>query len=206
MLVAISVAASAGRTADAAPAATEDGIYGRFTGDLETSLLAAASLRPYAGLGAGAAARAWYLSTAGLYASFDATAGHALAGRRTLSFGTSLRPLFLPRWAYDLERGPAWADLTLDSLALELGTLWTWSDAQASTFPGFEVALSLETPLSGAVDGLWLGIRTALQWTSPELAGTVTPHGSPSALLQLGLSWHSLLSIHIVDAGDSVLR
>ena len=42
--------------------------------------------------------------------------------------GIDLRPLFLMRWSKDNEQGPAWLDLTIDSLTLSVGAQYVGAD------------------------------------------------------------------------------
>src|SRR3954470_2924095 len=88
--------------------------YGRFQGDLDLSLAVGGELAQ-SGPAAALAARAFYLETAGLYATYADALGTSREARRSAALGVALRPLFLPRWASDLEHGPGWLDLTIDS-------------------------------------------------------------------------------------------
>jgi hypothetical protein len=193
------------RAANAQPV-NEDGLYGRLAGDVDLSLSSSMSFRADAGIGLGVGARALYLSAVGAYAEFDAGLYDHPGARRTLATGVSVRPLFLPRWSYALEDGPAWLDLTLDSVALELGVLWTWSNQHDSRPPGLELALAIQAPLCARAPGAWLGIRGAVQWTAPEMAGTAMLASVPSVLFSVSFAWHWIANAHLVDAGDRLLR
>src|SRR5882724_5683796 len=117
------------RTAAAAPdKKTSDGVYGRFDGDLDFSAAVGGSL-VRGGSGLSALMRLLFLETAGLYVGYDDALGHATsAPGRSLAIGVGIRPLFLPRWSYDADRGPAILDLTLDAITLDLGVLWSGDD------------------------------------------------------------------------------
>jgi hypothetical protein len=181
--------------AKSAPAELSDGAYGRFDGDTDLSVSAFAGTRDGAGWIVGASARALYLSTAGPYALFDA----APSGDRdrALGIGMTLRPLFLPRWGSDLERGPAWLDLSLDSIAVDLGARWDLYPDRPRA-PGAELGLSFEVPLAGRAIGPFVGMRGALQW--PKADGRAIATGT------LSVSWHFTVDAHLADAGDTVLR
>jgi hypothetical protein len=127
--------------AKSAPAQLSDGAYGRLDGDIDLSVSAFGGTRDGAGWIVGAAAQALYLSTAGLYALFDAAPSGDRG--RALGIGVTLRPLFLPRWGSDLERGPAWLDLSLDSIAIDLGARWVLYPERPRV-PGAELGRSEE--------------------------------------------------------------
>jgi hypothetical protein len=172
-----------------------DGVYGRLDGDLDLSLSAFAGARSDSSALVGGAARALYLGTAGLYATV--TDEPSQDGGLRLGVGTTLRPLFLPRWSNDLERGPAWVDLALDSLAVDLGAVYSVSAAPKNTW-GVDLGLGFELPLIGRATGPFIGARGVMQWpifgANPVVIGT------------LGLSWHTVIDAHIVDARDALLR
>ncbi|MFO0555441.1 MAG: hypothetical protein U0271_44095 [Polyangiaceae bacterium] len=146
-----------------------------------------------------------YLSTAGLYARYVETFGNDAAPfSRVLGLGVELRPLFLGRFAKDLEHGPAVFDLFLDSLSLFVGA--TWRAARSTGFdtePGLELGVGLETPLMGRASGPYLGVLALARFHPRDLA-----HGSNSDLLDRGsaivltFAWHQVVSAHLVDARD----
>ena len=184
-----------------------DGVYGRFDGDFDLSIAAGGSITKGASGGA-AMVRAFFLHTAGIYGAYtDAFAETSRVPARTLALGLSLRPLFLPRWAYDLDRGPAILDLTLDSITFDLGVLWPATErGRFSRQPGMELGLGTEVPLIGTASGPWIGARGALRWHASELSGAseLDPPLKPS--LFLTLAWHFVANTHVVDVGDDVLR
>jgi hypothetical protein len=190
-------------TAAAATADATDGTYGRLDGDLDISVGAGVAFAPtgpsIAGLG-----RAMYLETAGLYLGYSDALGADRTVLRSASFGVGLRPLFLPRWGFDLEKGPATLDLALDALTLDVGAVFgAYLDVAPSTAPGVEIALGTEVPLAAQAAGPWIGVRGALQWRSDELARTTEP-SLPSTRVSaaITLSWHAIVNAHIVDARD----
>jgi hypothetical protein len=183
-----------------------DGVYGRFDGDLNLSLAAGPT---FAGEGTSGTllARAYFLETAGAFVAYTDRLGEPSSGpRRSLAVGVTIRPLFVPRWGLNLEKGPAILDLTLDATAIELGALWVAEDA--SHFdrpPGLELALATEVPLSGGAEGLWIGARGSLRWRDTELSGANDGPALGPALL-LTVAWHILTGAHLVDAGDRLMR
>ncbi|XYI01832.1 hypothetical protein ACMHYB_19540 [Sorangium sp. So ce1128] len=183
--------------------AESDGAYGRLDGDLELRAGAGAS---YAAGGPALCARgaAVYLETAGLYAHYiDALGAEGSPVARSIAGGVFLQPLFLARYASDLERGPPWLDLFMDSVALGVGSFWEAPPgAGIAPEPGLELSLSLDVPLLGRATGPFLGLRGALRWRGPELAGADSPRDAQRALLSVTLSWHHILRVHLVDAGD----
>jgi hypothetical protein len=182
-----------------------DGVYGRFDGDLDFSLAAGATVGP-TGPTAAVIGRALFFQTAGLYTVYtDALGRSDVALPRSLGAGVTLRPFFIPRWALDLEHGPAILDLTIDAIAFDLGVLWPANSQGAFTErPGMEAALGTEVPILGSASGPFLGARGALRWRTAELAGHDNAALKPA--LFLTLAWHALLDAHIVDAGDRRLR
>ncbi len=199
------------------PARAGDGVYGRFEGDAELRVHAGAA---FAGGGPAFAASvaAVYLSTAGVYVHYtDAVGSSAPLVTRSLSAGVHLAPLFLARYGIDGERGPAFVDLTIDSLAFELGAFWSAPRAPAmgsappapgttwDEHPGLEAALDLGLPLFGRASGPFIGVRGALRWRPGDFVAGV-PGGAVDrgALLSLTLGWHQMVRTHLVDAGDLV--
>ena len=172
-----STARRAARSADA----PGDGVYGRFDGDFTFTLGIGAEydgdVRP-ALLG-----RVMYYHSVALVGSYsDAfTRRSSEEPRRTGFVGLELRPLFLPRWSQDLERGSAFWDLTLDSLNLSLGSWFAKGHAlEAKTRAGFELGLGFSLPLFAQASGLWLDARSFFR---PGLE-----HANLGAWL--GLSWY----------------
>lgn len=188
-----------------AEAPIDDGLYGRLEGDVAVSLGALASFRQNSEAGAGASGRLLYLWSVGPYAVFDANLNRDTLARSTLALGLSLRPLFLARWQYDWERGPAWVDLTFDSLALEVGPIWTWIDGSARA-PGIETGISVQFPLTPRATGPWLGLRGALQWTHDQLVPAGHLNSGPAAAFAAALGWSWAVNAHLADAGDRLLR
>jgi hypothetical protein len=178
-----------------------DGAYGRFDGDLNLSLAAGATVGP-GGPSAAVIARAIFFESAGIYGAYTDAIGRAQAPLpRTLAAGVTLRPLFIPRWALDLEHGPAILDLTLDAIGFDFGLIWpAGSDGSFTERPGMEAALGTEVPLLGRANGPFVGVRGALRWRASELAGRADAPLQPA--LFLTLAWHAL----IVDAGDRRMR
>ena len=124
---------------------------------------------------------------------------------RSIGVGVTLRPLFIPRWAFDLQRGPAILDLTLDAIAFDLGLIWPADRSGAfGERPGMEAALGTEVPLLGKASGPFVGARGALRWRSSEFAGH-DDNGLHPALF-VTLSWHAIVDANIVDIGDARLR
>jgi hypothetical protein len=160
-----------------------DGVYGRLDGDFSLSAQVHAEWsETQSSVAPGARLEAHYFWMAGVYVSGsgvvpDSDFGHAL------SAGVDLRPAFLPRWSLDLQHGPAWLDLCIDSISLSLGA-YTWFPArdEQARHRGFELGFGAGLPLLGRDDGLWFTARGLTRLPDAELA---TQWGA-----QLGLSWH----------------
>ena len=182
-----------------------DGVYGRFDGDLDLSLAGGATFGPN-GADAAVLARSIFFQTAGIYGVYTDALGRSGAPLpRSLGVGVTLRPLFLPRWAFDLQHGPAILDLTLDSIAFDLGLIWP-ADRSGSfgERPGMEAALGIDVPLLGKASGPFIGTRGALRWRASELAAHADNGLKPA--LFVTLSWHTIIDANIADAGDARLR
>ncbi|XXX81162.1 hypothetical protein WMF30_20600 [Sorangium sp. So ce134] len=180
-----------------------DGAYGRLDGDLDLRAGAGASFAS-GGPALCAHGAAAYLSTAGLYAHYtDALGAQGATVARSIAGGVFLQPLFLGRYASDLELGAPWLDLLIDSVALGVGSFWEAPPGGGlRSEPGIELALSLDVPLLGHATGPFLGVRGALRWRGPALEGDASPRDEQRALLSIALSWHHVVPAHIVDAGD----
>jgi hypothetical protein len=204
-IVAVSLAMARPAAAAESIRKTTDGVYGRFDGDLDISLAVGATLGPD-GPSAAGVGRAIFLQTAGFYIAYTDVLGRDSAPLpRSLAFGVTVRPFFLPRWALDLEHGPAILDLTIDAISFDLGVLWPTNHRGAfAERPGMEAALGTEVPLFGSAHGPFLGARGALRWRAEELARQDDNRLQPVVFLTL--AWHALIDANIVDAGDRVMR
>jgi hypothetical protein len=187
------------------PDQVTDGAYGRFDGDLNLSLAAGATIGP-GGPSAAVLGRVIFFESAGIYAAYTDALGRAQAPLpRTLAAGVTLRPLFVPRWALDLERGPAILDLTLDAIGFDFGVIWPAKpDGSFTERPGMEAAVGTEVPILGRANGPFLGVRGALRWRASELAWRAEAPLQP--ILFLTLAWHGIVDANIVDAGDRRMR
>jgi hypothetical protein len=186
-----------------------DGVYGRFDGDLELRAEAGAAFAA-GGPALAAGASVLYISTVGVYGHYtDAVGSEAPRVSRSIAAGVRLAPLFPGRYATNLERGPGWLDLFVDSLAFDLGAFWdlrrgAWTDRGN---PGLELALGAAMPFRHRVNGPVLGLRAALRWraadlTAPEGRGVV----DRGAVLSLTLGWRHVVLTHLVDPGDGLVR
>ena len=148
--------------------ASGDGAYGRFDGDVELGIGLGAELDFGAERRLAARADLHYFTMAGLYAGYvDAFRASEDPGRarRKLALGVDLRPLFVPRWALDMEQGPPLADLTLDSVSIAMGAFWTEpGGASFGDQRGFETSLGFGFPLLARAAGPWLELRGNLRW------------------------------------------
>lgn len=136
----------------------DDGVYGRFDGDLTLSFGLGAELGN--GRRGAAIGRALYYHSAALVAEYADALSSDAELRRVLFLGAEVRPLFLPRWSMNLERNGALLDLTLDSLSLGAGAyLAETPDASFGQKVGFEGTLGFGVPLFARANGPWLEAR-----------------------------------------------
>jgi len=184
-----------------------DGVYGRFDGDLDLSLAVGGAVVT-GGSGGAAMLRALFLGTTGLYVAYNDAFGKATsAPPRSLALGLGVRPLFLPRWGNNLDRGPAVLDLTLDAITFDMGVVWSSDDRGRFTQrPGLELALGTEVPLLGQAWGPWAGLRGALRWRGAELSGSSDADPVLDPVVFVTLAWHFVANAHVVDRGDEILR
>jgi len=125
-----------------------DGVYGRLSGDLVLSveghgaMLSTASQTVPA---VGAVLRARTLDMTGLALGYD----RAVQGARydVLWAAVDLRPAFLARLVSDLQHGPRWLDLVLDSLGVELGGAWVRPGSDGLRGFGMVLGGGVELPL-----------------------------------------------------------
>jgi hypothetical protein len=182
-----------------------EGGHSRFAGDIDLSASLGAALADD-GPSATASARVYYLETAGTYVAYADALSSDRSIPRSVSLGVALRPLFLARWGSNLEHGPGWLDLTVDSLTLDLGAFWHERSGEGWTSsPGLEAGIGVEAPLFGRAEGLFLSARGVFRWDAVELAATSPDHSVGAALL-VGLSWHVIAKTHLVDFRDALLR
>jgi hypothetical protein len=139
-----------------------DGVYGRFDGDLTLTFGLGAELG--GGTRGAALGRLLYYHSAGLVFGYSDRLGQDDELERVGFLGAELRPLFLPRWALDLEFDSALLDLTLDSLSLGICAFVSEpGTAKRSIQSGFELSAGLGVPLFAKAEGLWLEARGAFR-------------------------------------------
>jgi hypothetical protein len=154
-------------------ARAEDGVYGRFEGDLVVTAGlggGVAPARPWAGIMA-AEVEALYLDSAGLIATTERVG-------QTLGFtlGVKLRPLFLARFFSNVWTGNSFVDLLMDSLGLELGT-WLGPVTQGAG-SALWLGTGIEVPLGIRRQGLHLRLSARYVHTraddlaAPDTAST----------------------------------
>lgn len=152
-----------------------DVFYGRMSGDLVLSLDATAEAI-YTGTsglsaGAGVVARARFMDMMGIALGYD----RSFAEPRwdALWLTTDLRPTYSARVNYDLQRGPRWLDLMVDSIGLEVGAavLRPGEAFGRGSGLGLTMGAGIELPLTwnrGRAVMLRLAVRwiTNLPWDS----------------------------------------
>jgi len=148
------------RPESASGSSDSDGVYGRFDGDLWLSLGAGAELSH--GVRPALQAHALYYYSVGLSFGYaNAFDGDAFITSNAWG-NIELRPLFLVRWALDLQTQKALLDLTIDSLSLGVGYFVAERGAGGSQ-GGVELAAGFGVPLFAKASGLWLEARGFLR-------------------------------------------
>jgi hypothetical protein len=168
-----------------APLPGSDGVYGRLDGLLAVAADLGAELENGEPRGA-LRVSAHYLWIAGAYARYsDALGGADRRPARVASFGVDVRPLFLPRFSQDWERGPALLDLGLDSLSLSAGAYLAEPLGQSfGKERGFELGAGFGLPLLGEARGPWLDFRAERRFAD---------EGEGAWLFSAALGYHTLI-------------
>ena len=183
------VAAAADADAGWPPEAESDGVYGRFRGNTDVSLKLGGMLRDE-GVAGSVGASVHYYSLLGVTGDYSESLVADSSHARSASLGMELRPLFLPRWALGMERGPAWLDLALDSAALGFGAYFTDAEAEGRGSRGAWLSLGFGAALLGDATGPWLELRALRRFPDHEALG-VDAHNA----LFVYLSWHHVLQL-----------
>lgn len=171
------------------PPPESDGVYGRLGGNTDASLKLG-GLISHSRLSASVGASAHYYSLLGITGDYSESFEEDAEQRRSFSVGTELRPLFLPRWLLGKERGPAWLDLTLDSVCVGLGAYFGQVAAPEEDTRGVWMSLGLGVPVIGRASGPWLELRAQRRWPDPG-AERAAAHNA----LLVYLSWHQVVQL-----------
>jgi hypothetical protein len=143
-----------------------DGVYGRFDGEISLAPCLGIQWAP-AGWFTQLGLTAYYLSTVGV--AFRSADGSWFPTTPRADFNVSslslvVRPLFLLRWTRDLEKGPSFLDLTIDSLTLGVGSYWSRQHSVDTQHYGLETELSFGVPLLAKAHGPWLTANAVNRW------------------------------------------
>jgi hypothetical protein len=153
-----------------------DGAYGRFLGDTEWSVGGGVELsRETPRLDV--RLEAHYFWSVGIYAHASQALGRSTEPQ-LFGFGVSLRPAFLPRFGLDLERGPAYLDLFLDSIAISVGGYWGNTKGGSFDQRGLELALSAAFPILPTAEGLWIEARAGARFSDASTGNEFPVNGS----------------------------
>ena len=192
-------------TGSPSSAAKGDGSYGRLDGDLTFVGGVGGSAVAHDGAALGSAdVRLRYLDAAGAMLSYEEglSRGGAIGGlRRAFLAGVELRPLFPIRFLKARETGQGFLDLTLDSLALDVGAWLPQRTGSASRRFGFFTGVAVEMPLFARASGLWVRLSTQVRWAPQRLEGSDDPAGR-SVVFGVGLAWHQTFGAGLVQRGD----
>jgi hypothetical protein len=171
------------------PPSESDGVYGRLGGNTDASIKLGGLLSQSRFSGS-VGASAHYYSLLGITGDYSESLADDARQLRSFSVGTELRPLFLPRWLLGKQRGPAWLDLTLDSVCLGFGAYFGQVAAPGDDTRGVWMSLGLGMPVISRASGPWLEVRALRRW--PDSGGERAD--AHNALL-LYLSWHQVVQL-----------
>jgi hypothetical protein len=196
-------------SASAAERNGADGSHGRFDGDLAMAAAAGVTIGPR-GLRATSDLRLRYLSTAGIFASYEdgPAMGSNADPRRALALGLELRPLFFARWATDREIGSPRLDLFIDSFGLELGVAFAQPEgARFGARPALQLGIGVELPIFPRASGPFVALHGGARCSAAALSGGPMTGPSDRALyLTIAIGWQQLFGGHVVDLGDRAVR
>ena len=189
-----------------------DGAYGRFEGDAMAAIEVGGSyaVAPPSARGPGRVARTglFYVQTVGLTFQYEDRLGSAEAVERGVVGAVEVRPLFIGRFTQNLERGPAFLDLFVDSFGLGFGPWVNWERPpacpEACLRHGVELSLGFELPFLPQASTPYLALRGGLRWALSELEASSAPPLTGALTLTLG--YHHVLDVRLVDAGDALLE
>jgi len=185
-----------------------DTTYGRIDGDVAVAAGVGATLAPH-GARAAVDLRLRYIETVGVFAGYEEGGFNtSMDPRRVIAGGVEIRPLFIARWLNGAEWGSPRADLTLDSLGLEVGAFVAQPlGGSFASRPGLQLGLGVETPIFARAAGPWVGFHGGARWSDSVVGGsTVTGPSDRSLFLTVTLSWHAYVGAHVVDMGDRAPR
>lgn len=178
------------RLAAHSPSASDsDGVYGRFSGNTDLSLKLGGLISD-SRLAGSVGASAHYYSLLGVTGDYSESLVADAAHTRSVSLGTELRPLFLPRWILGLERGPAWLDLTLDSTCVGFGAYFTDAGTEREDTRGVWLSFGVGAPVLNQAAGPWLELRFVRRFPDHDALG-----GDPRNALMFYLSWHHVMQV-----------
>jgi hypothetical protein len=185
-----------------------DGVYGRLDGDIGLAVEAGVSEalgEDVAGESIAVRGGVFFLQTVGVTVQYnDALGIDALPLQRSVAGSVELRPLFLGRWAQNMEQGPAHLDLLIDSLGIGMGVFGAWP-RDGGTTHGMELSLGVLLPLLPRASTPFIAFRGALRWSLEQPPADAGRETAPlSGLLTLTIGYQHLFEVHLVDAGDQL--
>lgn len=152
----------------AARAQRVDGFYGRLDKDLVLSAeVVGGTVRGGDGawrFGGDVTVRARYLQMLGVALGYLRAFG---GGREdALWLGVDFRPSFFARVNYNMQQGPRWLDLMLDSIGVEIGAAWIRPGGPFGAGSGFGgvVGTGVELPLHWRDGGEAVMLRLGARW------------------------------------------
>ncbi len=194
---------------DARAVEGEDTSYGRIDGDLSGSAGVGATFGPR-GPRASVDLRLRYLWHAGVFATYEdgPLFGSAAEPRRAFATGVEMRPFFIVRWLQGLQSGNAYLDMTIDSLALELGAVFLQpAGSKFGSKPGLQLGVGMEIPVLPRATGPVIGVHGGVRWSDSALGGQVLEGPSDRAMyLLVSLAWQQVFGTQVVDLGDRAPR
>ncbi len=167
--------------------ASGDGVYGRLAGDLTLGAAAGAEVDfSSSDVRLLLMATARYFSTVGVYGVLREGLAREDDAERILGTGVLVEPLFVARAVKNWQQGPAFWDLTFDSVGLNFGVYWAEPmGGNLGDQRGVELGLGAGLPLLGTAAGPWFRVNGQVRWDETS---------SASSSLWVTFEWRALLN------------
>jgi hypothetical protein len=180
-----------------------DTSYGRLDGDSAIALSTGAAFDAR-GVRGVLDLRYRYLSSAGIFLTYEDGFGAGSEPLRLGLAGLELRPVFLARFLQGSELGRPRLDLLIDSIAIEVGGFVAQpANGNFGDGYGLSVAFALELPLLPHIGGPFIALRAGLRWSHEALSAAESSTVDVRAFVfTIAFGWQATFRTHVIDVGD----